>query len=46
MLTAALPGVDLDAEVRLLLHLSGWHIDLTPAATRDLIWSVKHTGRF
>lgn len=24
----------------------GWHIDLTSAATRDLIWSVKHAGRF
>jgi hypothetical protein len=46
MLTAALPGVDVDAGVRLLLHLSGWNIDLTPAATRDLIWGVKRAGRF
>jgi hypothetical protein len=45
MLTAALPGVDIDAGVRLLLHLSGWHIDLPPAAIRDLIWGVKHAGR-
>jgi hypothetical protein len=45
LLTAALPGVDLDAGVRLLLHLAGCDSDLTPTAIHDLIWSVKHTGR-
>jgi hypothetical protein len=45
LITAALPGVDLDAGVRLLLHLPGCDVDLPPAAIHDLIWSVKHTGR-
>jgi hypothetical protein len=45
LLTAALPGVDLDAGMRLLLHLAGCDMDLTPAAIHDLICSVKHIGR-
>jgi hypothetical protein len=43
LLTAALPGVDFDAGVRLLLHLAGCDVDLTPAAVHDLIWGVQHT---
>lgn len=45
LLTAALPGVDLDAGMRLLLHLAGCDTDLTPAGIHDLIWGVKHIGR-
>jgi hypothetical protein len=45
LITAALPGVDLDAGVRLLLHLAGCDVDLTPAAINDLIRSVKNTGQ-
>jgi hypothetical protein len=44
LLTAALPGVDVDAGVRLLLHLSSCDTDLTPAAIHALIRGVKHAS--
>jgi hypothetical protein len=44
LLTAALPGVDLDAGVRLLLHLAGCDTTLTPAAIHDLIRSVRQSA--
>jgi hypothetical protein len=45
LITAALPGLDVDAGVRLLLHLAGWHIDLSPAHISALIRSVTDTVR-
>jgi hypothetical protein len=45
LITAALPGVDLNAGVRLLPHLTSCDVDLAPAAVNDLIWGVKNTGR-
>lgn len=45
LLTNALPGVDFDAGVRLLLHLAACDTDLTPAAIHNLIWNVRHTSQ-
>ena len=45
LLTAALPGVDFDAGVRLLLHLADGDTDLGPTGIHDLIWNVKHTSQ-
>ncbi|MEV4625334.1 hypothetical protein AB0J90_03445 [Micromonospora sp. NPDC049523] len=45
LITAALPGVDLDAGVRLLLYLAGWYNELDPAHTNALIRSVTHITR-
>ena len=45
LITAALPGVDLDAGVRLLLHLAGWYAELEPAHIVALIRNVTHISR-
>ena len=45
LLTAALPGLDIDSGVRLLLQLSGWNIDLDPPHIGALIRGVTDTVR-
>jgi hypothetical protein len=45
LLTAALPGVDPDAGVRLLLRLTGWYHELDQVRISGLIWNVTHASR-